>query len=206
MQSLPQAQRLSSHYQTALFVMLQVEPWSRPTATPWPNGLFFAFKPCPATTLLKRQSITGTWVGGWVGGLIDPTDQRMTLPPDLTRGRRYHECRMGECLPCTRAARYFYDDFPKLSPWVYHYRMKPPSRPTATSCLPNEANHPCTTLNTLPQNAISSGQMGSQSGTGSRYIWSRPCCRCTACRSWMLLPSRWPHFITFQLYMTVADP
>ena len=45
-------------------------------------------------------------------------------------------------------AHYFYDDFPKLSPRVYHYSMKPPSRPTAASCLPNEAtDHPCTTLN-----------------------------------------------------------
>ena len=45
-------------------------------------------------------------------------------------------------------ARYFYDDFPRLSPQVYHYRMESPSRPIAASCLPNEAtNHPCTTLN-----------------------------------------------------------
>ena len=72
---------------------------------------------------------------------------------------------MGECLPCAtlRAMMlYFYDDFPKLSPQVYHYRMNPPSRPTAAPCLPNEAtNHPCTTLNKLPQTAISSGRMGS---------------------------------------------
>ena len=52
---------------------------------------------------------------------------------------------------CARPARYFDDDFPKLSPRVYHYHMKPPSRPTAAPCLPNEAtNHPCTTLNKLP--------------------------------------------------------
>ena len=54
----------------------------------------------------------------------------------------------GECLPCARPARYFYDDFPRLNPQIQHYRMEPPSRPIAASCPPNEAtNHPCTTLN-----------------------------------------------------------
>ena len=68
---------------------------------------------------------------------------------------------LGECLPCAHLARYFYDDFPKLSPRVYHYHMKPPSRPIAAPCLLNEAtNHPCTTLDRLPQTAISSGRMG----------------------------------------------
>ena len=28
---------------------------------------------------------------------------------------------LGECLPCTRPARYFYDDFPGLSPQVHHH-------------------------------------------------------------------------------------
>ena len=63
----------------------------------------------------------------------------MTPPPPYT---------LEECLPCARPARYFYDEFPRLSPQVYHYRMEPPSRPIAASCLPNEAtNHPRTTLN-----------------------------------------------------------
>ena len=63
-------------------------------------------------------------------------------------------------VPCTHPARYFYDDFPKLSPRVYHYHMNPLSRPTDASCLPNNAtNHLCTTLNRLPQTAISSGRI-----------------------------------------------
>ena len=65
-------------------------------------------------------------------------------PPTLLRMLRLK----GECLPCAHPARYFYDDFTRLSPQVSHYRMKPRSRPMAASCLPNEAtNHPCTTLN-----------------------------------------------------------
>ena len=50
------------------------------------------------------------------------------------------------CAPCVHPAGYFYDDFPRLSPQIYHCRMKPPRRPIDESCLPNEAtNHPCTT-------------------------------------------------------------
>ena len=39
-----------------------------------------------------------------------------------------------------------------------------------------------------------------------RHIWSRPCCQCTACRRWMVSPSRWPRH-TFRLRMTrTHDP
>ena len=139
--------------------------------------------------------------------------------------------------PCVHPACYFYDDFPKLSPQVDHYRMKPLSRPTDASCLPNEAtNHPCTPLNRLPQIALSSGlltvsrdllhddslvlrvitHLVADVGIRAlsltlttwivcRHIWSWLCCRCIACRRWMLLPSRWPRH-TFRLYMIDVDP
>ena len=48
--------------------------------------------------------------------------------------------------------------------------MKPPSRPIAAPCLPNEAtNHPCTTLNRLPQTAISSD--GWDRSLGPVAVW-----------------------------------
>ena len=57
---------------------------------------------------------------------------------------RRHLRRRGSVCP----VRHFYYDFPRFSPQVRHYPMKPPSRPTDVFCLPNEAtNHPCTTLN-----------------------------------------------------------
>ena len=51
--------------------------------------------------------------------------------------------RGGGCLPCARHACYLYYDFPRFSPQVHYYPMKPPSRPKDTSYLLDEAtNHP----------------------------------------------------------------
>ena len=45
----------------------------------------------------------------------------------------------GKDLPCVRPTRYFHHDFPRFSPQFHHSPMKPPSRPTDATYLPNEA-------------------------------------------------------------------
>ena len=108
------------------------------------------------------KASVGGWrlvaVGGWWRLVVVGGPYGWSLTEKESQSQRTTLARA----PCAHPARYFYEDVPKLSPRVYHYRMKPLSRPKAAPCLPNEAtNHPYTTFNRLPQTAISSGQMGS---------------------------------------------